>query len=435
MRTMKETLHLLKGARLHVLHALKYAQDSGLGAVGWQWLSEQTGYSKGGVTAALQALVTASPPLVERVRHYEGWSLHKNAYQLPIFVSPVKPEPTSAPASPSLPPLPVEAEPTASITTTLVALSNRLSAIEVHLSAVSGQLLPPQSAHQPNYPPQATFCPSPSNDDQASPAHEDHKVTATASNRPTSATFCPSSTTPTPHDHDTEMIINHNELDHESDHDLTERITALSTADDELINRLTAIGFDHARQRLASLPRYELAAWLLWWEWLPSDRQQWIKRPAGFIRSRLQKKLWPDDLVELWSATASQPAPSCPPSQPAEPQVPSSALEPAPEPASPPEPQEARIWRHTLDELSLQMTQTTFNSWLADSKLVQAAEGVYVILVRNEYACDWLTNRLKPMILRTLRVIAEAQVDVAFVTESTISAGSRQVLVKEVMMA
>ncbi|HSH03573.1 MAG TPA: DnaA N-terminal domain-containing protein [Anaerolineae bacterium] len=425
MRTMKETLHLLKGGRLHLLHALKYAQDSGRGAVGWQWLAEQTGYSKGGVMAALQALVTASPPLVQRVRHYEGWCLHVNALALPIF-----PEAfggsvsggTVGGASGKITPFVEEV----GIEGRLVALDERLSAIEAHLSAVTGQSVASQpstqSVYQPNYPSEDSFCPAPSDDGQVALVQEGQKVTATAANCPPSATFCPSSTTPTHHDHDHEMIINHD--DDELDHELTELITELSTADDELIKRLTAIGFDQPRRRLASLPRYELAAWLLWWEWLPSERRGLIKRPAGFIRSRLQKGLWPDDLIGLWGAAASQPVP------------PGSSRQLVALPAILPEAdetvvgrtvgeasgkipaaREARIWQTALDELALQMTQATFNSWLADSRLVGAVEGVYTVLVRNEYAKDWLENRFKAMILRTLRVVAGGRVEVAFVTQ------------------
>lgn len=72
-------------------------------------------------------------------------------------------------------------------------------------------------------------------------------------------------------------------------------------------------------------------------------------------------------------------------------------------------------WKATLGELELQMTRATFNTWLKDANLLRYEEGTYVIGVRNDYAKDWLCNRLKDTILRTLVAIAREAVDVQFV--------------------
>lgn len=63
-------------------------------------------------------------------------------------------------------------------------------------------------------------------------------------------------------------------------------------------------------------------------------------------------------------------------------------------------------WQATLGELQLQMTKATFNTWLKETQLVSYDNNMYVIGVRNDYAKDWLENRLHDTILRTLVDVA-----------------------------
>lgn len=72
-------------------------------------------------------------------------------------------------------------------------------------------------------------------------------------------------------------------------------------------------------------------------------------------------------------------------------------------------------WRITLGELKLQMTKATFNAWLQDTQLLGRENGAYIIGVRNEYARDWLTNRLFETIERTLVAIADERIALNFV--------------------
>jgi hypothetical protein len=69
-------------------------------------------------------------------------------------------------------------------------------------------------------------------------------------------------------------------------------------------------------------------------------------------------------------------------------------------------PEESSLWKAGLGELSMQLTKATFNTWLKDSRLHLIADGQAVIFVRNEYAADWIRNRLKPTIDRTLTAVA-----------------------------
>ncbi|MBK9055454.1 MAG: chromosomal replication initiator protein DnaA [Chloroflexi bacterium] len=71
-------------------------------------------------------------------------------------------------------------------------------------------------------------------------------------------------------------------------------------------------------------------------------------------------------------------------------------------------------WKATLGELELQMTKATFNTWLKDTRLLTCDGNTYVIGVRNDYAKDWLENRLQDTILRTLVAITDRPVLLRF---------------------
>jgi chromosomal replication initiator protein len=75
-------------------------------------------------------------------------------------------------------------------------------------------------------------------------------------------------------------------------------------------------------------------------------------------------------------------------------------------------------WKATLGELELQMTKATFNTWLKDARLLTCENDEYVIGVPNDYAKDWLDNRLSETIVRTLSTVAAKAVSVRFIVWS-----------------
>jgi len=77
-----------------------------------------------------------------------------------------------------------------------------------------------------------------------------------------------------------------------------------------------------------------------------------------------------------------------------------------------------QIWEATLGELQLQLTGATYNTWLGRARLVAYENGTFTIGVHNQYAQDWLENRLDAMIRRTLTNICGETVDVKFVVWS-----------------
>ncbi|MDX1689300.1 MAG: chromosomal replication initiator protein DnaA [Candidatus Promineifilaceae bacterium] len=83
-------------------------------------------------------------------------------------------------------------------------------------------------------------------------------------------------------------------------------------------------------------------------------------------------------------------------------------------------------WKATLGELELQMTKATFNTWLKDARLLAYDNEEYVIGVRNDYAKDWLENRLEGAITRTLSAIVDQDVDVRFVVGAAVPAEVRR---------
>ena len=74
----------------------------------------------------------------------------------------------------------------------------------------------------------------------------------------------------------------------------------------------------------------------------------------------------------------------------------------------------AETWTRALAEIKLQMTAATFDTWLARSWVVDQSGSEWVIGVGNAYAVDWLTNRLAPVVLRTLARVAGGPVTVRF---------------------
>ena len=76
------------------------------------------------------------------------------------------------------------------------------------------------------------------------------------------------------------------------------------------------------------------------------------------------------------------------------------------------------LWQTALSELCGQMTKATFNAWLADSRVLTAISTLQtlVIVVRNQYAQEWLTHRLSPVIVRTLAFIAGSRIELHFVS-------------------
>lgn len=76
-----------------------------------------------------------------------------------------------------------------------------------------------------------------------------------------------------------------------------------------------------------------------------------------------------------------------------------------------------KLWPLVLADLRQQMTKATFNTWLVDSRILIAPSTptFWVVVVRNEFAHEWLTNRLSPVIERTLDGLVGSKVIICFI--------------------
>jgi hypothetical protein len=65
-------------------------------------------------------------------------------------------------------------------------------------------------------------------------------------------------------------------------------------------------------------------------------------------------------------------------------------------------PEMMQVWEKVQEELALQMTRATFDTWLSGALLLCVDGGRATIGVRHAHAVDWLKNRLDGVIQRTL---------------------------------
>ncbi len=106
-----------------------------------------------------------------------------------------------------------------------------------------------------------------------------------------------------------------------------------------------------------------------------------------------------------------------PPPEPDDPDEPDEPDEPAAAP--PPEPVNG-TWELARSQLRLQMTKGTYETWVRDTscRAFDSDSSTMSIGVPNAYAKDWLSLRLRPMIMRTLASILGRPVDVRFEVRS-----------------
>jgi chromosomal replication initiator protein len=72
------------------------------------------------------------------------------------------------------------------------------------------------------------------------------------------------------------------------------------------------------------------------------------------------------------------------------------------------------VWQATLAELALQMPAATYETWVRDTSVIGYEDGEFLIGVPNPYARDWLANRFRDTIKRTLGGIMKRSVQVTF---------------------
>ena len=74
-----------------------------------------------------------------------------------------------------------------------------------------------------------------------------------------------------------------------------------------------------------------------------------------------------------------------------------------------------RIWRTALDLLRAELPRATFDTWVRDAEPLAFDGHTYTIGVANEYARDWLVDKLLEPSQRILSQVVGQAVDVQFV--------------------
>ena len=77
--------------------------------------------------------------------------------------------------------------------------------------------------------------------------------------------------------------------------------------------------------------------------------------------------------------------------------------------------QPEQVWQAALGQLQMEIPKSTFDTWVRGTCLLTHEDGSYVIGVSNAYAKDWLENRLRAAVKRTLSGIVGRTVEVRFV--------------------
>ncbi len=76
------------------------------------------------------------------------------------------------------------------------------------------------------------------------------------------------------------------------------------------------------------------------------------------------------------------------------------------------------IWEAALGELQIQVTRQNFDTWLKDTVGLSCQDDLFTIGVPNTFVAEWLENRLRSLVKKTLVNIIGRQVDVQFLVQS-----------------
>jgi len=83
-------------------------------------------------------------------------------------------------------------------------------------------------------------------------------------------------------------------------------------------------------------------------------------------------------------------------------------------PSDSPPAEAVEIWTATLADLALSLPAPTYETWVRDTNVLSCEDGEFVIGVPHARARDWLHNRLRPHIKRTLSRLQQRSVEVTF---------------------
>ena len=77
-------------------------------------------------------------------------------------------------------------------------------------------------------------------------------------------------------------------------------------------------------------------------------------------------------------------------------------------------------WQATLRQLQMEMPRASFDTWVRDTRFLSLDEEIFTVGVRNDYARDWLDNRLRSTVDRMLVGMINQSVSVRFVVDDRV---------------
>lgn len=78
-----------------------------------------------------------------------------------------------------------------------------------------------------------------------------------------------------------------------------------------------------------------------------------------------------------------------------------------------------RAWQMVLDQLQMEMSLASFNTWVKDTQFFSLENGLFTIGPANAYDCEWLTSRLTSTVSRLLAGILAQPISVQFIVHET----------------
>ena len=81
-----------------------------------------------------------------------------------------------------------------------------------------------------------------------------------------------------------------------------------------------------------------------------------------------------------------------------------------------------QLWRQCLHQLALQLPETTFETWVRDTRLEAEDDGEYIVSAPHAFACNWLTNRLTEKVTPILNRIASRTTKIRFIVRGETAA-------------
>jgi chromosomal replication initiator protein len=73
-----------------------------------------------------------------------------------------------------------------------------------------------------------------------------------------------------------------------------------------------------------------------------------------------------------------------------------------------------RLWETALSQLEVQVTRPNYETWLKDTVGVHFDNGHFIVGAPSDFATEWLSTKLRPLIAKTLSGLARRPVEVSF---------------------